>query len=275
MEEKIVLSYFTFLLIFIGLPLAVVTILYRRKYQEGEENQKTMIKRILIALTILIVVAITYTTPWDNFLVENAIWYYENSKIIGILIGFVPIEEYAFFVFQTLLIGLIFGWIQLQKTNKDNHYDLKQNLRLISSLSFFIIWLVSFIIFINKIESLTYLNLILLWGIPPIIIQLIYGADILWLSRRDLISVISVSTIYLAVVDAIAIGEGVWTININTSTGILLAGMLPIEEFLFFLVTNILITFGLILMIDSRSIDRFNGFYTRIKEILLRTRMER
>jgi len=270
------LTYFTFLLFFIGLPSLIISIFYLKKYQKGEEIQKTIIKKILIALAILVTVAFIYTTPWDNFLVENAIWYYESSKIMGVLIGFVPIEEYTFFVVQTLLIGLFFGWTLLNR-NKIKYVDYNSNfkLRLFSASSLLITWFVALLAFINGIESLTYLNLILLWGLPPILIQLIYGADILWVSRRDLVSVISLSTIYLAIADAIAISNGIWTISINTSTGILLAGILPIEEFLFFMVTNILITFGLTLIIDFRSIDRFNKFYFRVKEIISRTQMER
>ncbi|MFX1284813.1 MAG: lycopene cyclase domain-containing protein [Promethearchaeota archaeon] len=261
------LTYFIFLLFFIVIPLMVISFFYYKKYRGGEEYQKTMIKKILIVLAILIIVAITYTTPWDNFLVENGIWYYETSKVMGILIGFVPIEEYGFFVLQTLFIGLLFGWILLhRKKISHNQNNFRVNLRLISAIGLLIVWIVGFLAFINRIETLTYLNLILLWGIPPIMIQLIYGADILWLYNRDLISVISLSTIYLAIADTIAIADGIWTISINTSTGILLAGVLPIEEFVFFLVTNILITFGLTLMIDSRSIDRFHQYFSRLKE---------
>ncbi|MHA2227113.1 MAG: lycopene cyclase domain-containing protein [Candidatus Hodarchaeales archaeon] len=270
------LTYFTFLLLFTGLPLLIWSLYYIRKYQNGDESQKTIIRNILIVLAILTPVAVIYTTPWDNFLVQNNIWYYQSPQVLGIIIGFVPIEEYAFFVLQTLFTGLLFGWIQLhRKEIRFNQNNLRINLNLISAGILVITWFIAYITFISKIETLTYLNLILLWGIPPILIQLIYGADILWLSRRDLFLIITFSTFYLAIADAIAIADGIWKISINTSTGILLAGILPIEEFVFFLITNILITFGLTLMIDSRSIDRLQRFSSRLKEISSRTQVER
>jgi lycopene cyclase domain-containing protein len=270
-----VLTYFTFLLTFIGLPLTGISIYYVKKYYEGNENRKVGIKKVIFAVAILITVAFIYTTPWDNFLVENAIWYYETSKVMGIIIGFVPIEEYTFFIAQTLLIGLFFGWVLLRRNQTEQlQYNSNLTVRLISSCFLLIIWFVALITFLSGIESLTYLNLILLWGIPPMMIQLIYGADILWLTRRDLVLSISLSTIYLAIADAVAIAEGIWTISSATSTGILLAGILPIEEFLFFLITNILITFGLALIIDSRSINRFNTIYSSAKETVLKTKVE-
>ncbi|MFX0185266.1 MAG: lycopene cyclase domain-containing protein [Candidatus Hodarchaeota archaeon] len=263
------LTYFTFLFFFIGIPLTIVSIFYVKKYQGGDESRQRGIRKILFALSILIAVAFIYTTPWDNFLVENAIWYYETSKVMGIIIGFVPIEEYIFFIVQTLLIGLFFGWILIRK-NKIKHFQHSSNINfhLVSSFFLLIIWFLSLFTFLISIESLTYLNLILLWGLPPIMIQLIFGADILWSSRRDLVLTITLSTIYLAIADAIAISEGIWTISSATSTGILLAGILPVEEFIFFLITNILITFGLALFIDSRSINRITIIYSRVKETI-------
>jgi len=212
------------------------------------------------------VIAFVYTTPWDNYLVQNAIWYYESSKVIGIIIGYVPIEEYTFFIVQTLLIGLIFGWGFLDKNNRE--YYPNRITRILSSSILLIIWFLSFFTFIKGIESLTYLNLILLWSIPPILLQLIYGADILWSSRHKLTISILATTIYLAAADALAIYSGIWTISINTSTGINLGGILPIEEFLFFLVTNILIIFGLTLIIDSRSRIRARKYYSKGKKMI-------
>ncbi|MFX0084789.1 MAG: lycopene cyclase domain-containing protein [Candidatus Hodarchaeota archaeon] len=261
------LTYSIFLILFIGTPLIFFCIFYLKNYQKGDENRKKTIRRILIAIVVLIIVAIIYTSPWDNYLVENAIWYYDPSKTMGLLIGFVPIEEYFFFVVQTLLVGLFFGLTFLKKNSiKHKQYDHRLSLQLISVFALLIIWFIACFAFINDLESLTYLNLIILWGIPPIMIQLLYGVDILLLFRQDLLLTISLSTIYLAIADAIAINNGIWTISSGTSTNLLLVGVLPIEEFLFFLVTNILITFGLTLIIDSRSINRFNGLYSPLKQ---------
>jgi putative membrane protein len=190
--------------------------------------------------------------------------------VLGIIIGYVPIEEYAFFVVQTLFSGLLFGWFLISRdaalTRIDSGFSSNAKMRIFSAGMLLIIWFTAIITFIIEIESLIYLNLIILWAIPPIVVQLLYGADILWGFKRDLVLVIVLSTIYLAAADAIAILNGIWTISSNTSTGILLGGILPIEEFIFFLVTNVLITFGLTLIINSKSRERFNKLKSRLKE---------
>jgi hypothetical protein len=60
-------------------------------------------------------------------------------------------------------------------------------------------------------------------------------------------------TLYLSAVDTLAIGAGTWTIDPAQSLGILLGGRLPLEEFIFFLLTTILVTFGLLLGIAEQS----------------------
>jgi lycopene cyclase domain-containing protein len=269
------LTYSTFLLFFIGFPLLIQILFYIRWYRIAGEWQKKETKKIMIGITILILIALTYTTPWDNYLVQHEIWYYQSTKVLGIVIGYVPIEEYSFFVLQTIFSGLFLGWFLIKKreiqSEINNDLSSNTNLRIISTGILLIIWIASFITFIGEIKSFTYLNLILLWAIPPISLQLLYGADLLWQYRRDLFLVIVLSTVYLSAADAIAIFNGVWTISLNTSTGILLGGVLPIEELLFFLVTNILIAFGLTLITDFTSKKRFKTLISRLKDIIIRS----
>ena len=52
------------------------------------------------------VTAFVYTTPWDNFLVFREVWSYPPDRVLG-RVGYVPYEEYAFFVLQTLISGLL------------------------------------------------------------------------------------------------------------------------------------------------------------------------
>ncbi len=63
-----------------------------------------------LSVGVIAVIAFLYTTPWDNFLVANNIWYYGTDRVIGI-IGHVPFEEYAFFLIQTFITGLWTFWL--------------------------------------------------------------------------------------------------------------------------------------------------------------------
>ena len=185
------LTYFTFLFIFIALPLVGIIAIYVRKYLKNEEEEVKQIRNIMLALTGLIFIALVYTTPWDNFLVENSIWFYDPAKVTGFLIGFVPIEEYTFFIIQTLLIGLFFGLVYLETNLKLEISPMKSNWRIISSTILGGIWFIMLVSFIGDFQPLTYMSLILLWAIPPIIIQLLYGLDILRVWKRELFFSIS------------------------------------------------------------------------------------
>jgi lycopene cyclase domain-containing protein len=166
----------------------------------------------------------------------------------------------------------LFGWFLLEQKHQDEiRYRFYSKGKLAFVIGLLIIWIGAFLTFINNIEPLTYLNLILLWAIPPVMVQLIYGSDILWLDRRKVLIGIVLTTFYLAVADALAIFDGIWTIRTTTSTGVLLGGILPIEEFLFFLTTNILVIFGLTLIIDSRSRKRFDKLYSKLRGVVYRT----
>ena len=53
-----------------------------------------------------IALALIYTTPWDNYLVATGVWWYDPELITGLTLGWVPVEEYIFFILQTALTGL-------------------------------------------------------------------------------------------------------------------------------------------------------------------------
>jgi 15-cis-phytoene synthase/lycopene beta-cyclase len=59
--------------------------------------------------------------------------------------------------------------------------------------------------------------------------------------------------LYLCVIDALAIGEGIWTIDPAQTLGIRIAGVLPIEELIFFAATSTLVAFGLLLGVAGQA----------------------
>ena len=93
----------------------------------------------------------------------------------------------------------------------------------------------------------TYLALELIWLLPPIIAQVALGAGILWQQRRLVSAALFAPLLYLSAADSIAISAGIWTISPRQTTGFLVGGALPLEEFIFFLLTNVLIVFGMTL----------------------------
>lgn len=91
------MTYGQFLLIFLIGPLVAVVLVGRMR-----------LKRSLFAiLTIVSIVAIVYTGPWDSAIIANGVWSYGPGQVLGVLVGHVPLEEYGFYVLQTFLVGAI------------------------------------------------------------------------------------------------------------------------------------------------------------------------
>ena len=95
------MSYGQFLILFVCIPLALLA--WRLRHQ---------IRRVqLVMLVALATIAVVYTTPWDNYLVATGVWYYDPRLVLNLTIGYVPIEEYAFFILQAFLTGLFGLWL--------------------------------------------------------------------------------------------------------------------------------------------------------------------
>jgi lycopene cyclase domain-containing protein len=98
--------------------------------------------------------------------------------------------------------------------------------------------------------------LILVWALPPIMLQTAFGADLLWQQRKLVGLTILTATSFLAASDSLAIGVGTWTIDPAQSLNLFVGGVLPFEELLFFFLTNVLITFGMTLALACASRTR-------------------
>jgi lycopene beta-cyclase len=246
------MTYFGFLLIFLIIPIAVFAIINILDIRSGKVLPQSLRgANPWIALAILVVLAVVYTTPWDNYLVATQVWWYSPSLVTGVLLGWVPIEEYAFFVLQTILTGL---WtIVLARRFQFRQPEPEKKIySLIVIACLVIIWGICGLLLWQGTRLFSYFSLLFFWAIPPVVIQLVFGADILWKHRFLVLIGIVIPTIYLSVTDNLAISSGTWIISPEKSTGIFI-NRLPIEEIFFFLTTNTLIVMGLILAIASDS----------------------
>jgi lycopene cyclase domain-containing protein len=95
------MNYLLFLLLFICPPIVWLVFLQRRRLRANQ----------LLLVMAVAVIAIAYTTPWDNYLVASGVWYYNPALVLKVTLGWVPIEEYLFFVLQTFLTGLVALWL--------------------------------------------------------------------------------------------------------------------------------------------------------------------
>jgi lycopene cyclase domain-containing protein len=94
---------------------------------------------------------------------------------------------------------------------------------------------------------LTYLIFELAWAVPVLAVQWIAGHDRLWPRRRALALSILLCTLYLCLIDSVAIANRVWTIHHARIVGWML-GDLPAEEALFFLLSSAMVVQTVVLL---------------------------
>jgi len=256
------MTYFGFLAIFVGIPLAIMALLTWLDHRQERRLPKSLtLLPAGWALTALVLIALIYTTPWDNYLVATQVWWYDPTLVTGLTLGWVPIEEYSFFVLQTILAGLWLLWLARRILPTRGVFRSRQSLRWGITLSLGIFWLLSVLILATGWQPGNYLGLILVWALPPVMLQTAFGGDILWHYRRLGIPGILIPTVYLSAADSLAIRSGTWTISPAQTLGIHFLGGLPLEEFTFFLVTNVLIVFGMTLMLARESRRRLSWVF--------------
>ncbi|HNO31899.1 MAG TPA: lycopene cyclase domain-containing protein, partial [Anaerolineales bacterium] len=112
------MTYFGFLLRFLVLPIAIFLVI---TWWDNKHNRPTPGfndgKAVWIGILVHIILAVAYTTPWDNYLVATGVWYYNPDLVTGIVLGYVPIEEYTFFVLETILAGL-WWWFLVRRLHE-------------------------------------------------------------------------------------------------------------------------------------------------------------
>ncbi len=252
------MTYFGFLLQYIIVPILILGAIAWWDGRRGRKFPESLSAwPASFVLLALVLIALVYTTPWDNYLVATKVWWYDPALVIGWVIGWVPIEEYSFFVLQTILTSLWIWFLARRLPVRKpqtaiRNSQLAQSIRWISFTLCTLLWLVSLYLWLSHWQNIQYLAITLSWALLPVLLQLGFGGDILWQHRTLLFWSLLPPTVYLCLVDALAISAGTWTIAPDQSTNILV-GTLPLEEAVFFFVTNLLIVLGTILVLAKES----------------------
>lgn len=247
------MSYFEFLIYFIILPALALTVWVRPTRKEWT------------ALGLLLAIVYVWTTPWDNYLVGSGVWYYDPQLVSGIVLGWVPLEEYLFFGLLTWLTGLWVFALQRVLVNRPASQMAPRMAILSAALPTVIVlalWLVGAPkqppagVPATDLPSLpfgqwNYLVLILVWAVPVIIGQAWLGWPALREQKLVYVLGFSVPAVYLTLLDSIAIGSGTWTISAKQSLNLFLPFGVPLEEGVFFLAANLLVVQGVFLFTSS------------------------
>ncbi|MUV90028.1 lycopene cyclase domain-containing protein [Halapricum sp. CBA1109] len=196
-----------------------------------------------LAVGIITVVALVYTTPWDNYLIIRGVWGYGEGAVTAV-IWEAPIEEYAFILLQPLLGAM---WLHLYSLTVERPPDdlvVTWRDRALGALAALPVLVVGLAML--TVDATFYMGAILAWGAPVLALQWAVGWKHL-LARARLVAVgVVVPTLYLSVADRIAIENGIWFLSDRYTTGLTVAG-LPIEEGAFFFITTLFVVQGLVL----------------------------
>ncbi len=191
-------------------------------------------------VALLCTIALAYTTPWDNYLIYKQVWSYGPDRVIE-TIGWVPVEEYLFFVLQPLLSGLWLLWM-LHLLPPRTHRPDGGTGRRIGTVFGICITVIG--VFCLTRDSSLYMGLILVWA-GPVMAGQWFLAGGKFLDKACWIG-IAVPSVYLWIVDGIALSQGIWSISSRYTVGWMPLG-LPVEEALFFLITNVLVIQGILM----------------------------
>lgn len=233
-------SSLTYLDVHLRYTIPVFTILYLLARPLLHKNEK-------ITLVFLLTCALFYTTPWDNYIISKGAWSYPSGRATDSPLGHIPLEEYFFFIIQTgisgLFVQLVTRWdlhvLHLRETRTFSP-SLIQNAPL-AIMAGIVAWGWSIG---NPGTPTFYLGSILWWVTPIIGLQWWIASSYIVKNWKKAVIAILLPSSYLCLVDHIALKEGVWIIQPNTSTGIMITNSLPLEEALFFFLTNVMIVLG-------------------------------
>ncbi len=239
------MTYLNFLLLFIGIP---ITVLGTYTYFYPHPDKKYFLKGILVLCGL----AFVYTTPWDNYLLAQKVWWYGPDRIL-FTIGYVPIEEYTFFLVQPIMTGL-WTFLILNHTLKLKPADPKN--KILKLMKFFGLLLILGVL-IYGVQALFYersfyMGLILAWATPIVLLQFAIGGQHILANLKIFLLSSLTPTLYLWRADLFALQDGIWDISEKHTLGYGL-GDLPLEEMVFFLITNLMVVQGLLLFLVMRN----------------------
>jgi len=210
---------------------------------------------VLTGTLVLAGLALLYTTPWDDYLIVRGVWWYGEGVVFA-RFGAVPLGEYLFFVLQPLLVGL---WAARFRVETTRPLSISFPVRALGLAGAGVVAAAGLALL--GADSGLYLGSLLVWSAPILAIQWAFGWPFLVAQWRTVLAGTLVPTLYLWVVDRIAIGVGLWIISPRYTTGVDVPLLgLPIEEAVFFLLTSLFVVQGLVLyvwLVDQvRTIER-------------------
>lgn len=232
------LTYLSFLAVFLVVPLVVLGVATALRPNPHRPPRSVRMG----GTAVIVVLALAYTTPWDNYLIAEGVWWYGDGRVTA-RIWLAPVEEYVFIALQSVLVA---AWTFSLAGPVDGSVGHTWTDRIGGGLAGIAVTALGAALFVGP-QSTFYLGAILLWAGPVLALQWAVGWRYLLSVPRRVAAGIGVPVVYLCAIDWFAIRQGIWTISTDHTTGLAVAG-LPVEEATFFLLTSAFVVQGLVLL---------------------------
>jgi lycopene cyclase domain-containing protein len=207
-----------------------------------------------LAFGLVLAAVMLFTTPWDNLAAKWGIWGFPRDKF-SLRIGYLPVEEYAFFLLQSanvmLAVRALFHFFPDWQIGPETRVGKWTLICLAASIvpwSFVAIqlrWLR------QKSGARVNYAVHLTWFLPVIYAQWILAPPLFW-AHAELLGLITAAFgTYYTLADLVAVRAGTWFFDENQITGLKLGGVLPWEEIAFFFLTSLLVAQSYLLLLPE------------------------
>ncbi len=239
------MTYLRFHLIF-NLPLLVVLAAVTGPYPWSFAEWS--------AAGLVLLAVVLFTSPWDNLAAKWGIWGFPPEKY-SFRIGYLPVEEYAFFLLQSvnviLAVRALFHFIPDWQTGQETPIGRVTLICLAASILPWILVLVQLRWLRRKGGPRFNYAIHLAWFLPVIYSQWVV-APYLFLGHARMLGMLAVAFgVYYTLADIAAVRAGTWHFDEKQITGVKLGGLLPWEEIAFFFLTSLLVAQSYLLLLPG------------------------
>jgi lycopene cyclase domain-containing protein len=206
------------------------------------------------AVGLVLLAVMIFTTPWDNLAAKWGIWGFPREKY-SLRIGYLPIEEYAFFLLQSanvmLAVRALFHFFPDWQTGQETGIGKWTLICLAASVIPWIFVAIQLRLLRRTAGTRVNYAIHLAWFLPVIYAQWIMAPPLFWAHAGLLAMVTAAFGVYYTLADLAAVRAGTWFVDEAQITGVKLGGILPWEEIAFFFLTSLLVAQSYLLLLPA------------------------
>jgi lycopene cyclase domain-containing protein len=239
------MTYLRFHLIF-NLPLLIVlpALSGQQSWTGGEFE----------AMGLVLLAVMIFTAPWDNLAAKWGIWGFPREKY-SLRLGYLPIEEYAFFLLQSvnvmLAIRALFIFFPDWQLGQETAVSKWTLICLAGSLIPWTFVAIQLRWLRRKCGPRVNYAVHLAWFLPVIYAQWVIAPPLFFGHAGLLALITGAFGIYYTLADLVAVRAGTWFFDEKQITGVKLGGVLPWEEIAFFFLTSLLVAQSYLLLLPE------------------------